>query len=426
MTARPRKMPFFRLLLPLLLLLPLPLLPEEGTRPRVIVLSWDGMRHDYMDFDEFPALARLAKEGVRARMTPVYPSNTFPGHVSMATGVSPARHGILDNRFFDRVKGNYQYSAEAAWIEAEPIWITATRQDKTAAVYFWVGSETDWYGERPAYRVAPFDNSRSESRKVDQILAWLDLHRPGRFERTWVSFGLPRHPLFVRLFNWPERPEAGPPDLIMSYWAGADRVGHRKGPKDPAVIRQIKKQDRQLGRLLAALDEHDLWAEITLLLVSDHGMAEVSEVADLASPLRDAGIRFKYSAGASVAHIFLEDPSETERARAQYAKVQEIKVLSTEEVQEKGFYFESRVGDLVLAVEPPHVFGRRGRRPSPGAHGFDPNRPDMGALFLAMGRGVSRGKKLDDVHQLDLVPTIAKLLSIQPPPAAEGKPMPLE
>ena len=71
---------------------------ETGDAPIVIVLSWDGMRHDFPDRGELPALDRVAREGVRAkRLTPVFPSSTFPGHVSMATGTYPDRHGIVDN-----------------------------------------------------------------------------------------------------------------------------------------------------------------------------------------------------------------------------------------------------------------------------------------------------------------------------------------
>ena len=77
------------------------------------------------------------------RMRPVFPSNTFPNHVSLATGTYPDRHGILDNRFWDRQKGLYNYSrgADDSWLEAEPLWAAAERQGVRAATFFWVGSE---------------------------------------------------------------------------------------------------------------------------------------------------------------------------------------------------------------------------------------------------------------------------------------------
>ena len=83
---------------------------ESALKPIVIVLSWDGMRHDYDSRGHFPGLARMATQGVKAqRLRAVVPSNTFPGHVSMATGTYPDRHGIVDNRFFDRERGDYTH-----------------------------------------------------------------------------------------------------------------------------------------------------------------------------------------------------------------------------------------------------------------------------------------------------------------------------
>ena len=86
---------------------------ETADAPIVIVLSWDGMRHDFPDRGELPALGRVEREGVRAkRLTPVFPSSTFPGHVSMATGTYPDRHGIVDNVFLDRERGRYACSGD--------------------------------------------------------------------------------------------------------------------------------------------------------------------------------------------------------------------------------------------------------------------------------------------------------------------------
>ena len=51
-------------------------------RPVVIVLSFDGVRHDYLDRDPLPAFERMAREGARAEaLVPVFPSTTFPNHV---------------------------------------------------------------------------------------------------------------------------------------------------------------------------------------------------------------------------------------------------------------------------------------------------------------------------------------------------------
>ena len=57
--------------------------------PVVILLSWDGVRYDYLKRGEFPALARIQRDGTQAeKLVTVFPSLTFPSHVSLATGAN--------------------------------------------------------------------------------------------------------------------------------------------------------------------------------------------------------------------------------------------------------------------------------------------------------------------------------------------------
>ena len=83
----------------------------RAEEPIVIVLSWDGVRHDYLDRGHFPALKRIEQQGIRAeRLIPVFPSSTFPNHVALATGTHTDRHGIMNNVFRDSERGLYSYS----------------------------------------------------------------------------------------------------------------------------------------------------------------------------------------------------------------------------------------------------------------------------------------------------------------------------
>ena len=95
---------------------------------------------------------------------------------------------------------------------------------------------------------------------------------------------------------------------------------------------------------------------------------------------------------------------------------------------------DNRIGDWVIVLPPPFAatrstgaelwliqaatwFGK-----TLGMHGYDPSLPDMGAVFLAMGRGVT-DTPLDEVRQIDLPATVARLLNIEPPRDSEGTPI---
>jgi predicted AlkP superfamily pyrophosphatase or phosphodiesterase len=378
--------------------------------PIVVLLSWDGMRHDYPDRAEFPALTRVEREGVRAdRLIPVFPSSTFPGHVSMATGTYPDRHGIVDNVFLDREKGRYSYSSDANWIEAEPLWIAAERQGVPTATYFWVGSESDWRDQGTTYRVAPFDGQRAEALKVGQILEWLSL------------------------------PDEQKPRLIMSYWAGADGVGHDQGPNGEDVVAQIKSQDAQLGRLLTGIDELGLWSRTTLVIVSDHGMAACTRPLKPGDALEAAGIEADVI-GSAVAQIHLKDP--TQEAAAGQVLEQFIAEIPGALIHRRETLPEEyrlnradRLGEWIVIVPPPYFFSRSSAVESAlanaallmgrefGMHGYDPNLADMAGIFLAMGRGVPTDRPLEEVHQIDVAATVAGLLNIEPPKDSEGAPI---
>jgi len=394
-----------------LLLVGMPVLAGQPGMPTVILLSWDGVRQDYPDLHpdmvSLPALARIAAEGARAsRLTPVFPANTFPGHVSLATGTYPDRHGIPDNVFLDREKGLYRYSPDANWLDAEPLWIAAERQGVPTATYFWVGSESDWHGQGTRHRMAPFDGDRPESEKVDQILAWLRL------------------------------PPAERPRLVMSYWAGADEAGHHHGPDSAEVRSALAAQDAQLLRLLEGLDADGAWDTTTLIVVSDHGMLERGENLDLAGSLADAGIEATVL-GAAVGHVFLKDRAQLGEAERVARALEHVRVFRGADLPDSfRLRHPTRTGDLVVMADPPYTLDRppgyegalmavlQAFGVSFGMHGYDPNLPEMGGVFMGMGRGVAPGLVLGEVRQIDVAATVARLLGIDPPLQSEGVPIP--
>jgi hypothetical protein len=256
---------------------------------------------------------------------------------------------------------------------------------------------------------------------VDQILAWLSL------------------------------PAAERPRLIMSYWAGTDRVGHWYGPDSDRLIDQISAQDAQLQRLLAGIDAlagtsaagawaADAWKDTTLIIVSDHGMAETTEYIDLAGALAEAGIAARVS-GAAVAQIFIDQSAghaaDLARAGAVLEAIAGVQVYAGAELPEwMRLAHPTRTGDWVVTTQPPYTFSRpAGLEGSVvavmsalgwgfGSHGYHPDLADMGGVFLALGRGVPNDVNIPVVHQVDVAATVAVLLGINPPRDSEGRAVP--
>jgi len=362
---------------------------EAGKEPMVIIISMDGVSHNIGENLSLTAFKRMEKFGIKAdHMIPVYQSTTYPAHVSMATGVYPDRHGILHNSFIDTQQGRFNYDADANWIEVPPIWVLAEQQGIKSAVFFWVGSETDWHGVGASYRKAPFDPNIKEEQKIEQILKWVDMDKANR------------------------------PRLIMSYWDGTDDLGHIDGLESPRVSEQLRRQNKHLQDLITAIDARQAWGHLTLIVVSDHGMAAVNNYINLEQLLRISGIKAELSAGPAVAHIFLQ-ADDIEQAKYFLSKQEHLAVYTKKDLPD-AFHLNhpSRTGDIVVTTAAPNMFSSYGQ--PKGMHGYRPETPDMWGIFYALGAAVVP-RKIGPVDQVDIAPTIANILGIEMPDDTEGR-----
>lgn len=372
-------------------------------KPYVVVVSFDGFRHDYMEMFDTPNFDRTAAEGARADgLIPVFPSLTFPAHYSIATGLYPGTHGLVTNTFYDReFDRTYSLSdretvEDGRWYGGEPIWVTAEKQGMVSAAFYFVGSEADVQGIRPSYWKR-FDPIIPNEVRVDTVLTWLSLAEEQR------------------------------PHLVSLYFAEADYAGHRFGPDDsPELAGAVGQVDRALGRLLDGLDALPHGDRVFVVLVSDHGMSDVrpeghyalDEIADL------SGARL--TSGGSVGILFVEEGEERiEELRAQLdAGMPNAEVYRSHEAPARlHLNGHPRFGDLVVVPEEGYTIGIGPRRGgSRGMHGWDPRFRSMHGIFLVKGPGIDPGTRLPRLEGVDIYPFIARVLELEPAEGIEGDP----
>jgi len=102
---------------------------EAVTRhPLVVVLSFDGFRADYVQADVTPHLVRFRDASAAPPyMRAAFPTKTFVNHFTVATGLHPETHGVLDNYMFsDNHNGTMYYSYELFHYDESvvPIWVS--------------------------------------------------------------------------------------------------------------------------------------------------------------------------------------------------------------------------------------------------------------------------------------------------------------
>src|SRR5436309_4574233 len=123
------------------------------TRSFVLLISIDGFADFYWRDERVkaPTLRALAERGAVADgVTAVFPSTTWPTHVSLVTGVKPARHGVVANHILNRATRRAEDLTGDPIYDASAILAAPTVYDRAAAAGLRVAA-VDW----PATRHSP-------------------------------------------------------------------------------------------------------------------------------------------------------------------------------------------------------------------------------------------------------------------------------
>jgi len=383
-------------LLGLLLLLLFAAAPASADeRPLVVLVSIDGFRTDFLDRGITPVLSQLAAEGARGTMRPSFPSKTFPNHYTLVTGLRPDRNGIVENNMVDAAIPDVTFkmsNREAVrdrrwWDEAEPIWTTAERAGIITAPVFWPGSEAPIRGVRPHYTL-PFEFTTPSGWRVDLALSLLD------------------------------QPTARRPRFLTVYFDVVDTVGHERGPDSPELDAALRAVDTEIGRLVEGLKARGLTAN--LVIVSDHGMAALSEdrkrYIDDVLP-KDA---YRMLTGGAFMTIYPNPGREAEVDRALIALHDGFQCWRKGEFPGRFRYGRNaRVAPYFCLADTGWTLTTRDYRPPKpehGNHGFDPASAEMAAVFVAHGPAFRRGVRLPDFDNVNVYPLLARLLGIAPRP----------
>ena len=370
--------------------------------PYVLMVSFDGFRFDYDTKTETPNLDFMRDNGVKAEsIQPVFPSKTFPNHYALATGAYAATNMITANKFYDNeFKEVYQIAdkskvLDAKWYRAEPIWITAERQNVIAASYFWVGSEAPIKGYLPTI-VKAYDHNFPYITRVDSVMTWLQL------------------------------PEEKRPHLVMLYFDEPDSDGHKYGPENPDLIPTIKYMDDIWGYILEGINKLDIADEINLVLVSDHGMTTISQnkIIYLDDHVPDMDALSSYGGG-PVLQVHLKEENETliDQMDKQLKNVEHLAAYKRDEVPERYHFVNRNTGEFVLVADEGWLILTKAEEyKSNGTHGYDPEVKNMHGIFYAMGPRIKSNYKIGTFENIHVYPLICELLRIKPyADAPEGR-----
>lgn len=409
----------------------------------VVVISIDGFRPAmYLDPARegatLPNLLLLRDTGSFAEGVQVsHPSMTYPSHTSIATGVHPARHGIVSNTMFDPPGGSTRWYYEYAHMTAPAIWDRARAHGLTTAGASW-----------PVTVGATMDALFPESNQAPPESTWLARARsdstPGLVDavvKGLGGFGENDNRIAVQRDRFTAAMAAhiirtARPNLLLIHLMETDTAQHADGPGSPAARTAIERIDRHVGAIVRATEEAGIRARTTFIITGDHGFSRVHTLIQPNVILREGGwlstdARGRINIWQAAAHataIRLKDPSD----KALAARVEQafraaadgryrgiFRVVSRAELDALGaypdaaFFIEPAEGYYVSdGVNDNAVLVGTTRR---GAHGFLPTETRMHTGFIVAGAGIRPRVPLPLVRQIDIAPTIARLLGFEMP-----------
>ncbi|RWS04330.1 ectonucleotide pyrophosphatase/phosphodiesterase family member 5-like isoform X2 [Dinothrombium tinctorium] len=363
---------------------------------KLILISFDGFRNDYFSEKDTPNLFKFAKNGVWGRnMISTFTTKTFPNHFSIVTGYYQETHGIVNNVIFDPIF-NETFSMSSRgnkWWEnglSIPIWVAnqMVKNDQYSYVSMWPGSWEEIHGRRPHYSEPYVEKSNFEKR-IEKMIAALSRKRK-------------------------------PANLAVMYFDEPDQTSHHYGPFSKETREKIKIVDNLVDFLIKRLEKANLANQANIIILSDHGMAEVAfeNMIDL-NKIADTSC-FRVFGSAPVLNILAkEGKKELVYEMLKKASIKNhFNVYQREEVPREYHYSNHRrILDFVIEAHEGYyvdtVIEKWFRGQKAGVHGYNNSLFSMRPLFLASGPAFKKQFIYDNLFEnIDLYPLMCKILDL--------------
>ncbi len=243
-------------------------------RPHVYLVVVDGLDARLATPERMPRLAELAaREPATSRLTAraAMPTRTNPNHVTLATGVEPAAHGITGNAWWSRrPSAKVEKLDDPGAIEVETFFTRAPRAVPPVATAAAVGKPklARLFAAVPGRQRAP-----------DVVWSPDDEAPSARDPATGYATDADTMAGLVAATQSAE------PDFALVNLADVDRNAHGRGPDSEACATAIAGADAAIARLVDALRTSGRWSRSVVVVTADHGFTSLAPRADRPYPV---------------------------------------------------------------------------------------------------------------------------------------------
>lgn len=337
-------------------------------------------------------MQQLIDNGVHAlSLRPAFPSKTFPNHYSIITGMYPEHHGIISNGFKNlktgdtyRLQNDYS-QREIKWYLGEAFWETAEQNGITTASHFWPGSTVNDETRRPTY-FKYYDHYKPYKERIDTLIHWLQLPKETR------------------------------PYFLTVYFDETDTKGHRFGPNSPGINKSIQKCDSLVAYLNTGLENIGMIDSVNIIVVSDHGMTEISK--DRTINIEKILNGYEYYSGDNGPFMLIQPKDDEVEIVYNILKENEFhyKVYTKENIPSHYHYSENElITDIIVIADKGWSLGNQKdieNLRDAATHGYDNNLSDMHGIFIAKGPAFKQNYKTGTVWNIDIYPLLCEIFGL--------------
>lgn len=416
---------------------------------RVVVLSVDAMVYEDVEYLRTKPNFGMLYEGGSSvdKCRTIYPSVTYPCHVSMSTGVYPNKHGLVNNlAFMPGTLKDIPWNWFADAVKSPDIFTAAKAAGLTTASVFWpvTGNHRDidylideYWPQSPAdTQEACFLRSGSTPEVWEKcIKPFVDGVKIRKHPVTdW--FNIQSACAMIKNFK---------PDLLLIHPGNVDSYRHATGVFSPRVTLGLDETETFIGMLIQATKDAGVFEETNFFIVSDHGQMEIVRSLKPNVMLADNGLievnedgslkdwqAYVHSSGMS-GQVYLKDPDNREVWRKTYDLLKRMRdegiygisqVYTADEIDE----LEHIRGGFSFMIETDGYtsFAEDWKRPmiknldisdyrfGKATHGYHPDKGPQPTL-VAYGPAIRAGVRVERRPTVDQAPTYAKILGAEMP-----------
>lgn len=357
--------------------------------PKLLLVSFDGFRADYLQNYEFPHLQNFIKEGILVEQVKnVFITKTFPNHYSIVTGLYEESHGIVANSMYDVITKKYFSDFNDRdpfwWNEAVPIWVTNELQEnRSSAAAMWPGTDIPIHNTTPSYFMN-YSSSVSFEERLNNITMWLSSSNP-------------------------------PVTFATLYWEEPDASGHKFGPEDKENMHRVLKEiDGLIGDLVHKLKMLGLWENLNVIITSDHGMTQCSTERlinlDLCLNRSDYAL-IDFTPVAAI----LPKINKTEVYNKLKNCSSHMNVYLKEDIPARFHYqHNDRIQPIILVADEGWTIVLNNSSLKLGDHGYDNSLSSMHPFLAAHGPAFHKGYKQSTIDSVDIYPMMCHILGLKP------------